>query len=53
MGFRAKKARAAARRSQTMAAQNTGVQEPYACMMAAAPHPAKMEASPFDVYWMP
>ena len=52
-GLRAKMARVAARRSQPAAIQKTGIQDPVASRILAAPHPAKMDAVPLAVYWMP
>lgn len=49
MGLRQKRARNAAARLQPAATQRTGVQEPIASSNLAAPHPAKMEATPLEV----
>src|SRR6266852_6539095 len=52
-GFSQNNASPAARRSHATATQKTGIHEPAASMISAAPQPAKIEARPFAVYWMP
>src|SRR5574337_308199 len=51
--FSQNRARPAASRSQATATQNTGIQDPPISTSFAAPQPAKIEAVPLAVYWIP
>ncbi len=52
-GLRAAMARKAAVKSQATAIHRTGIQDPVSSKILAAPHPAKMDAVPLAVYWIP
>src|SRR5262245_28777616 len=52
-GFSQNTASAAAITLHATAAQKTGSQEPEAAISQAAHGPARIEPTPFEVYWMP
>src|SRR5262249_34967795 len=52
-GLSTKNASAAASRSHPAATHSTGSHEPAISTRSAAPQPAKIDAAPLAVYWIP